>query len=126
MSYEYDSSDRLTKITYANGYYEQYAYDRYGMPATKTTSDGRIYTYRFDSRGRLYEEYDSDADERIRYEYDVEGNLLRKTVIKDGEISHTVEYTEDGTRYRDNTGTVFNSTKEDSEKTFDSLNGYAI
>ena len=52
-AYSYDSENRLTQTTFADGTFSQTAYNAFGKPASTTDPLGRITRYTYDSRGNL-------------------------------------------------------------------------
>ncbi|EDX85032.1 RHS Repeat family [Synechococcus sp. PCC 7335] len=75
---EYDSADRLTKITYANGRSLAYTYDAGGRRTSMTEADGNQVNYGYDEAGRLAELTDENDDLIVSYAYDEVGRLARE------------------------------------------------
>ena len=103
--YEYDPSDRVTKISYDDGSNEQFTYTDLSKVATARDRRGNVTTYAYDSLGRLKEtvepisssptvvtaitrvSYDSVGnlkeiadpnDKKIRFEYDNDNRLIKR------------------------------------------------
>jgi RHS repeat-associated protein len=75
---EFDSADRLTKITYPNGRFLQYTYDAGGRRTRMVDQDGFAVNYGYDSVGRLAGLTDSNGQKTVSYTYDSVGRLSRE------------------------------------------------
>ncbi|MEG4344248.1 RHS repeat-associated core domain-containing protein [Microcoleus sp. A003_D6] len=78
ISQEFDSADRLTKITYPNGQFLQYTYDAGGRRTRMVDRDGFAVNYAYDSVGRLAGLIDSNGQKTVSYTYDNLGRLSRE------------------------------------------------
>ncbi|CAC5342507.1 MULTISPECIES: RHS repeat-associated core domain-containing protein [Planktothrix] len=78
ISQEFDSADRLTKITYPNGRFLQYTYDAAGRRTRMVDQDGFAVNYGYDSLGRLAGLTDSNGQKIAGYTYDNLGRLSRE------------------------------------------------
>ncbi|NES99667.1 MAG: DUF4114 domain-containing protein [Sphaerospermopsis sp. SIO1G1] len=77
-SLEYDASDRLTQITYANGRFLAYTYDASNRRTSMTDQSGNTVNYSYDSIGRLAGLSDGDGNSIVDYTYDDLGRLTRE------------------------------------------------
>src|SRR2546427_4509786 len=73
-SYSYDSLNRLTKTTYADGSFESYAYDNNGNVLVKTDRKGAQTSYAYDSLNRVTSVTYASAEQDTFY-YDGDSNL---------------------------------------------------
>ena len=114
--YEYDSRGRVSKEKYESGtdgesgtgehIEKTYGYDVYGNrtgmgvsgrePGEGGITGSRLTTYKYDSDNRLTEERDS-AGSLIRYEYDGNGNQIKKTYESGGVSDGNGSYEPNGT-----------------------------
>ncbi|MEZ2252460.1 RHS repeat-associated core domain-containing protein [Microcoleus sp.] len=78
ISQEFDSADRLTKITYPNGRFLQYSYDAGGRRTRMVDRDGFAVNYGYDSVGRLAGLNDGNGQKIAGYTYDNLGRLSRE------------------------------------------------
>ena len=78
ITQEFDSADRLTKITYPNGRFLQYSYDAGGRRTQMVDQDGFAVNYGYDSVGRLAGLADSNGQKIAGYTYDNLGRLNRE------------------------------------------------
>ncbi|CAD5914817.1 RHS repeat-associated core domain-containing protein [Planktothrix agardhii] len=78
ITQEFDSADRLTKITYPNGQFLQYTYDAGGRRTRMVDRDGFAVNYGYDSVGRLAGLADSNGQKIASYTYDNLGRLSRE------------------------------------------------
>jgi YD repeat-containing protein len=90
---EYDSADRLTKITYPNGRFLEYTYDSVGRRKKMVDQQGFTVNYSYDSAGRLAGLTDRDGmagflppfNEETQYELGwVEFNVKAKADLPTG------------------------------------------
>jgi len=86
----YDNLDRLTKITYSNGSYVQFVFDKDGNLTARNDTVGGNTTYSYDELSRLLSETLPGSTSN-NYTYDPAGNL--KTLTDSG---GTVTYGYDG------------------------------
>ncbi len=77
---DFDSNDRLTKITYPGGQWLRYTYDAAGRRASMEDQFGHRTDYHYDSRGRLESLTDEASKEIVHYSYDAVGRLATKTL----------------------------------------------
>ncbi len=77
-SFEYDSADRLTKVTSPNGRFLSYTYDSAGRRSSMTDQSGFATHYNYDSLGRLARLTDASGNTIVSYGYDSVGRLARK------------------------------------------------
>jgi RHS repeat-associated protein len=71
----FDSADRLTQITYANGLSLAYSYDVAGRRTQMVDQDGNTVNYFYDNAGRLERLTDGNNDLIVQYSYDAVGRL---------------------------------------------------
>jgi RHS repeat-associated protein len=103
---EYDSADRLTKITEPNGHSLQFTYDAGGRRAQSVDQSGFTVNYHYDSAGRLAELTDATNAPIVKYSYDPAGRLERKDLGNgtyttygydpDGRVIHLINSAPDG------------------------------
>ncbi len=74
---EHDAHGRVTRVTYAKGEVETFAYDRWGRLAERTRG-GLKETYRYDHFGRLAERDENGTG--FSYAYDAWGRCTTRTV----------------------------------------------
>ncbi|MCY2990023.1 MAG: dockerin type I domain-containing protein [Planctomycetota bacterium] len=101
--FQYDSADRVTRITYPTGRYLQYTYDADGRRTRIVDSSGFVENYSYDNVGRLARLSDGNGSTIVAYGYDSRSQLVRKdlgngtytTYAYDagGNLSHQVNYT---------------------------------
>lgn len=77
-TYTYDSANRVTKITYANGNTVSYTYNQAGDVVSSTDSQGRTVNYTYDIYGNLTKITYPDGTSES-FTYDLEGNNLTAT-----------------------------------------------
>ncbi|MEO1005699.1 MAG: RHS repeat-associated core domain-containing protein, partial [Cyanobacteria bacterium J06638_38] len=75
IALEYDTSDRLTQITYPNGRFLAYTYDAGDRRTSLTDQDGNIVNYAYDDAGRLASLTDGTGNLIVSYQYDDVGRL---------------------------------------------------
>ncbi|MEM7592101.1 MAG: RHS repeat-associated core domain-containing protein, partial [Cyanobacteria bacterium P01_A01_bin.83] len=75
---DYDTSDRLTKITYSGGRFLAYTYDAGDRRTSLTDQDGNQVNYAYDAAGRLVSLTDGDDNLIVSYQYDEVGRLARE------------------------------------------------
>jgi len=73
--FEYDSADRITKITYPEGRSFAYTYNEAGLRTSMTDHTGDALFYEYDGLGRLIGLDDEDGG-IVDYTYDGAGNLI--------------------------------------------------
>jgi RHS repeat-associated protein len=78
VKYSYDSTDRVTAITDANGNKGKLAYDERGNLTQMTDESGYSSITRYNVLNRPVEEIDALGN-RSAYEYDTAGNLVKST-----------------------------------------------
>ncbi len=78
-AYEYDGFDRVAKVTYPDGSYEQFAYDSADNQTWKRTRAGDeiVSSYDLYNRPMRIEVTTSSDVEAVNYEYDIAGNIAR-------------------------------------------------
>jgi len=76
-SFEYDSADRITKITYPEGRSLAYTYNDAGLRTSMIDQSGDALFYDFDGLGRLIGLDDINGS-IVDYAYDTVGNLIRE------------------------------------------------
>ena len=74
-SFEYDTADRITKITYPEGRSLAYTYNEAGLRTSMTDQSGDALFYEYDDLGRLIGLDDEDGG-IVDYTYDAAGNLI--------------------------------------------------
>ena len=102
---EYDSHDRVTKITYAKGEVETFAYDARGWLARHTRGK-RVETYSYDHFGRISEKcedgvvtsyaYDAYGQRTKRIMKDNKGEQFSEEVRRHDRYGRLVEISSDG------------------------------
>ncbi|WP_196138969.1 RHS repeat domain-containing protein [Aliikangiella sp. G2MR2-5] len=89
-TYDYDGFDRLSKITFMDGTYEAFEYDKNGNQTSYRKRDGTTFTHVFDGRDQT--RYTSvPGESTIYFNYD---GLGRQTSVSRG--TSTVSYAYDG------------------------------
>lgn len=78
ITLEYDESDRLTNITYANGRSLTYTYDAGGRRTSMSDDNGNTVNYGYDAAGRLASLTNGEGNAIIGYSYDDVGRLVRE------------------------------------------------
>jgi len=100
VSYVYNTlsdGSRLTnqvkRVTYHDGSYDEYTYDKNGNIIQVTSSTGDTIKYVYDSLNRLTEEVNCMLKQRTLFTYDTSGNITQKRIIKCEEQSDaTINY----------------------------------
>ena len=88
-SYEYDLRNRITKKTDSRVNKSlAYTYDKAGNVLTKTTYDGSITDYRYDSANKLVSLRNPDFLE-VSYQYDGAGRLLNRILSNGAKTGYT-------------------------------------
>ena len=105
--YEYDSADRLVKVTDGDGRWLSYQYDAAGHRSQMADQAGHVTNYSYDSLGHLSALTDGSGNAIAAYQYDEAGRLSRgdngngtyTTYDYDavGQLTHLVNYKADGT-----------------------------
>ena len=75
---QYDSADRLTKITYPGGRFLQFTYDSGGRRTRSVDQNGFTVNYEYDAAGRLAKLTDGSGALIVAYTYDGVGRLARE------------------------------------------------
>jgi RHS repeat-associated protein len=75
---DYDSADRLTKITYPGGRFLEFTYDAGGRRTKSVDQDGFTVNYQYDAAGRLAGLTDGSDAVIVDYSYNNAGYLVRK------------------------------------------------
>jgi RHS repeat-associated protein len=78
-SMEYDTEDRLIKITDPDSRFLQFTYDAEGRRASMTDQGGSVTNYSYDTAGRLAGLTDGNGNAIISYTYDAVGRLTKET-----------------------------------------------
>jgi RHS repeat-associated protein len=76
--FDYDTADRLTRVTYPNGRWVAYGYDAAGRRERLEDSSGSVVHYGYDLAGRLDTLRDVADALIVRYTYDPAGRLGRE------------------------------------------------
>ena len=87
INYEYDSGNRLKKITNANGVSYSYNYNGFGKIQSILMGTNELITYNYDNDSRLLKSKTYDNGQSIFYKYDSNGN-----VISTGRAENTSDY----------------------------------
>ena len=92
-SYTYtdDQNRYLDKLTYGNGDYVEYEYDKLGRVVKETFEDGSTVSYKYDNSGALATITDSATGRKTTYYYDLTDRMM-KYVETDGTNTHSVGY----------------------------------
>lgn len=90
-TFDYDSGDRMLRVTYPNGRFVAFTYDSFGRRATMYDQTGFVVNYSYDDAGRLFRLTDGSDALIVQYTYDAVGRLSRKD---NGNGTHT-DYTYD-------------------------------
>ena len=118
-SYQYDTGDRLTKVTYPSGRYLSFRYDSAGRRTLMVDQDGYTVNYTYDTRSRLSTLTDGNGGLIVRYTYDAVGRLSRKD---NGNGTHaTYGYDAAGNLLHLVNYTPVNSVNSQYDYTYDSL-----
>jgi RHS repeat-associated protein len=78
ISLDYDTADRLTKITYPGGRFLGFTYDAGGRRTKSVDQDGFTVNYAYDALGRLFKLTDGGGATVVAYSFDEVGRLSRK------------------------------------------------
>ncbi|MFN6337784.1 MAG: RHS repeat-associated core domain-containing protein, partial [Cyanobacteriota bacterium] len=78
-TFEYDSTNRLQKITDAKQRFVAYTYDSQGRRSSLTTETGHRVNYEYDTKGRLAKLTDKNGQMQVAYSYDTDGRLSKET-----------------------------------------------
>lgn len=78
VTYDYDSSNRLEKVTYGNNRSLKFTYDAGGRRSKLEDQDGFTTNYIYDEVGRLKQLTDKNQANIITYSYDKLGRLSRE------------------------------------------------
>lgn len=78
LSLEYDSADRLTKITYPTGRSLAYTYDAANRRTRMVDGEGNAVNYAYDAAGRLASLTDGAGNSIVAYTYDTVGRLTQE------------------------------------------------
>ncbi len=78
IALEYDTGDRLTKITYPNGRSLAYSYDAANRRTRMVDGNGNAVNYAYDAAGRLTSLTDGAGNAIVAYTYDTAGRLTRE------------------------------------------------
>ncbi len=99
---QYDSADRLTRITYANGRFLSYSYNADGNRTQLVDQTGFTINYAYDPAGRLTTLTDALSNRIVEYKYDSAGQLIeadagngtytRYDYDPDGQLLHTTNF----------------------------------
>jgi len=105
-TFEYDSKNQVTKVTYGDGKSISYEYDSFGRRKKITDADNISTNYSYDSSGRLAELRDDSGNSLVKYTYDrmsrvtkkVNGNGTYTTYVytATGNIKNLVNFDSDG------------------------------
>ena len=106
-SFQYDTADRLTKVTDADGRWLSYQYDTAGHRTQMADQAGHITNYSYDTLGHLSRVTDGTGNLIAAYSYDAAGHLNRgdngngtyTTYEYDaaGQLTHLINYKADST-----------------------------
>ena len=93
-AYQYDALDRITRVVDRNGYATVYEYDANGNRTAVKYANGLTVSYEYDKLNRLISEetIDSDSNVVVKYVYTLGASGER---VKVEELDRTVEYTYD-------------------------------
>ncbi len=78
IRFEYDSADRMTKVTYPDGRFLAYGYDAGGRRIQMTDASGAVIHYAYDAVGRVSGLTDGGGGLLVRYSYDAAGRLAQR------------------------------------------------
>jgi RHS repeat-associated protein len=79
-SFQYNSADELTEVTYPNGMYLKFRYNDGGQRIQTVDQTGFTVNYRYDAVGRLWELTDGNNNLIVQYTYDPAGRLIEKNL----------------------------------------------
>ena len=108
--YEYDDNNRITKITYPDNAYEQFAYDNFGNITSSRDKNGIVTTYTYDENNNLISSsvegnvtsYTYDAEEQLTsvtdcnnktksITYDAAGRIVKETDFEGNETTYAYD-----------------------------------
>ena len=90
-AFEFDSQDRMTKITDANGAQLSFTYDETGEePIVFTDAGGGTRSFTYDAGGRITEAVWPDGTQ-LAFDYDIEGNLTTYTNRRGDDVTYTYD-----------------------------------
>lgn len=102
----YDSTGRLTSVTYPSGKSLTFTYDSFGHRTQSVDQDGVAINYAYDAAGRLISVTDTDNNMIAQYTYDAAGRISRQdngngtyttfTYDANGNITSIFNYGSDG------------------------------
>ncbi|NEP80128.1 MAG: hypothetical protein F6K39_19355, partial [Okeania sp. SIO3B3] len=78
ITQEFDSADRLTKVTYPNDRSLEFVYDEGGRRTQMIDQDGFTINYIYDDVGRLAALRNGDDEDIVSYSFDEVGRLIRE------------------------------------------------
>ncbi|TDX53272.1 RHS repeat-associated core domain-containing protein [Orenia marismortui] len=95
-TYEYDDLYRLVKVIKPDNNFSEYEYDRVGNKIKEISTRGdtlgeigeNIKEYRYNSLGKLTKVYELGISNPTEYQYDIEGNLVKKIMSNSLETSY--------------------------------------
>ena len=133
-SFQYDTADRLVRVTDGEGRWLSYQYDAAGHRSEMSDQDGHVTKYSYDAFGHLVSLTDGADNLIAAYHYDVAGHLSRgdngngtyTTYSYDaaGELTHLVNFKSDGTVNSRFDYTYDESGHRTSETTLDGTTSY--
>ncbi|MBR6217354.1 MAG: hypothetical protein IKQ63_02395, partial [Eubacterium sp.] len=95
FSYEKGNLTEITdtRITYANGAYEEYFYDAAGNCTEKKTADGTVFSYSYDQNYNITAVTSTVSGRKVteKYEYDGCGNVIKYTDVMDRDTLYTYD-----------------------------------
>ncbi|MEX0321331.1 MAG: right-handed parallel beta-helix repeat-containing protein [Puniceicoccaceae bacterium] len=89
-SFEYNSMDQVTKVTYPTGLYVEYEYDSVGRLISSSDHNGLANRYTYNSAGLVETLRDGNNQELLRYEYDSLGRVIEKRYATGTRTTYTL------------------------------------
>ena len=88
------NNGNLNCVTYGNGDYIDYTYDDYGNVISQSSNGQPRFNWTYDSSGNIYSHEDLANSQKIMYNYDSTGRLIRQTEknTADNTNGYTYEY----------------------------------
>ncbi|WP_244361672.1 RHS repeat-associated core domain-containing protein [Burkholderia pseudomallei] len=122
MTFNYDSSNRITSVTDNGGRTVGYAYDSAGTLATVTYPDNTTEQYTYDANHRMLTMQDRRGHVSVTNQYDANGRVTKQTYADN--TSYQFAYATDSNNNVTAT-TVTDPNNNQEQVVFDPISGYA-
>lgn len=121
LTFNYDSSNRITSVTDNSGRTLSYAYDSAGTLATVTYPDNTTEQYTYDANHRMLTMQDRRGHVWVTNQYDANGRVIKQTYADN--TSYQFAYTTDSNNNVTAT-TVTDPNNNQEQVVFDPVSGY--